>query len=139
MSISSNPARPYKNLKTVFIKSPGVAGKYGFSKFINVPFDVDELVVQSVSAFNHDCTVNWVSPIGEHILISSNILPEEKDLVVLYPEESQARITHSRFAMKQQPVIGNFNFLYTLLDGSEVIEPITFKVSVVVELLFIQY
>ena len=135
MSNSQNPNRPYKNIETVFIKDLGAAGKLNFSRFINIPFNVDEVVVQSVISNDKDVIENT----GDHTLISTDMLPGKKDLTVLYYVVDQARVCHTRFPMQGLPVVGNFNFQYSLTDGSQVNSPTTFHQSVAIELLFIQY
>ena len=134
MSLSNSSRRPYKNIETVFIKDFGAGGRIKFEQFINIGFDVDEVVVQSIVAkdFDHSQTEDTV-------LISTDMLPNKKDLAVLYYAPEQARVCHSRFAMQGLPVVGTFNFFYSGVDGGTLASPSTFMTSVVIELLFIQY
>ena len=101
MSNSQNPNRPYKNIETVFIKDLGAAGKLNFSRFINIPFNVDEVVVQSVIANDKDVIENT----GDHTLISCDMLPGKKDLTILYYVVDQARVCHTRFPMQGLPLL----------------------------------
>ena len=134
MSLSNSSRRPYKNIETVFIKDFGATGRINFSRFINIGFDVDEVIVQSIVAkdFDYAATIDTV-------LISTDMLPNKKDLAVLYYAPEQARVCHSRFPMQGLPVIGNFTFSYSGVDGGSLASPSTFTTSVVIELLFIQY
>jgi hypothetical protein len=157
--LNQDSRRPYRNIKTVHVYYRGdTVGKTSFKQFITVPFDIDEVVLQTYTAYDYDLyqppapppinpgdPANPLPPIKlrseDHYMIYTDLFPggSMQPIATHHLTDTQRAVFHSRFQMEGTPLIREVNFQYRNIDGSVVDNEATFVVSCVLELLFIQY
>jgi hypothetical protein len=121
--------RPYKNLKTVFIVN---GAGYEFQKNINVPFNVNEIVLKSYTARDYDAVDNPNMSILTSPLVNGTLLSVNSGI-------DMPVFVNSQFIGPHTPINGTFNFRWYQLDGSELIDRNNFELNIVFQLVFIEY
>ena len=126
--------RPYKNLKTIFLNNDNAGTS--FEKTINVPFNVDEIVVRSYTMIERDGTnVNT-----NMSMLSSNLV--NGPLVTTPPYAANETATHfinTLFKSQGIPINSEYTFNWTNIDLTTVDHPDTFSIAISIQMLFIEY
>lgn len=126
--------RPYKNLKTIFINNADAGTS--FEKNINVPFNVDEIVVRSYTMIERDATnVNVNMTMLTSGLVNGPLLTSPPYGV----GESAVHFINTIFKSQGIPINSEYKFNWTNIDLTAVEFPNTFSISVSIQMLFIEY
>jgi hypothetical protein len=121
--------RPYKNLKTVFIYN-SVGNR--FIKKINIPFNVDEIVLKSYTAHDRDTGNNQNISILACPLVMGPLLSVSSGV-------EMSIFCNSQFIGPHTPIDSEFEFRWLQFDGSAILEPLTFEINIILQLVFIEY
>jgi len=126
--------RPYKNLKTIFLNNNNDGTT--FIKTINVPFNVDEIVVRSYTMIERDVTNNNT----KMSMLSSNLV--NGPLVTTPPYAANETATHfinTLFKSQGIPINSEYSFNWSNIDLTTVEYPDTFSIAISIQMLFIEY
>ena len=126
--------RPYKNLKTIFLNNDNVGTS--FEKTINVPFNVDEIVVRSYTMIERDAANANINM----SMLSSNLV--NGSLLTTPPYAAGESATHfinTLFKSQGIPINTEYAFNWSNIDLTTVDHPDTFSIAISIQMLFIEY
>ena len=126
--------KPYKNLKTVFLNNDNAGTS--FEKTINVPFNVDEIVVRSYTMIERDGT----NANTNMSMLSSNLV--NGPLVTTPPYaagETAAHFINTIFKSQGIPINSEYSFNWSNIDLTTVDHPDTFSIGISIHMLIIEY